>query len=252
MVPSNGCPELIDEDDAMPPTGPLYQVEVDHYPTMKTQRVYPLRVRFPKAPSFGNVTDHPMEGNITVRPIVPGAIVTPSEQSVPLTSIGEQLVFYITPLAYGALPEARLEYSVPTQPVQQLPLNLRGVSQRSTVRSLLLLFIVPMIFFMMRGATSWASSEEAGGYGMRDRLEMLIPGFMPMKQPTIQVAQGVTDLLVLQGGAMVMSFVTAMFFLVLTIVGWNWNRVSKRVEKGAGFSLHHVDTSTPKVKRLTA
>src|SRR5271163_2498335 len=73
------------------------------YPSrMKPQRVYTLIVTTSKA---AKETTEP----VVLRPIIPGALVTPAEQKLDASRAGDKATFAVTPLARGRLPAPRIE-----------------------------------------------------------------------------------------------------------------------------------------------
>src|SRR5262249_29862954 len=102
--------------------------KVRYYNRMKLQRVYPLVVELPR----GRGTAPPAGVGVTVRPIIPGAHVTPLEQKLDVAQPGAQATFSVTPLACGRLSNARVEVHQPGRAPQQIPLRMKSVTQRLT------------------------------------------------------------------------------------------------------------------------
>jgi hypothetical protein len=225
-----------------PPVGALHRLEVEYYRRMKPQRVYTLKVRAEKAPSLGGSNVPPPEGAIVYRPIIPGAIVTPTEHAVSLSNPGETVTFFITPIAFGELPESRIEYSLPGQPGHRLMLPMRGVSHAWTARLLFLLLVLPAILFVVRGARTWATPPEdpKGIGGLTERLRMWIPDGVPLRETMTSIGQGVMDYLVLNGGAIRLSFLLMVILGLSLVISLVRNSVRRGRKSSDGFSLQPI------------
>src|SRR5688572_29933558 len=94
----------------------LPSVEVSYYRRMKLQRVYPFVVRWRKG-----AAPAPRE-KVTLRLLMAGAQVLPTEQTLDAGKPDAQETFYVTPLARGWLRAQRLEILHNGRKVQELPL----------------------------------------------------------------------------------------------------------------------------------
>jgi hypothetical protein len=84
---------------------------------------------------------------VVVRPVIPGAVVTPAEQTLDASGPAREAVFYVTPLALGKIPDARVAV-IPSQGSrQEIPLPMKSLRQRLTLWLLLLTFLVPAFLF---------------------------------------------------------------------------------------------------------
>jgi len=219
-----------------PPVGAMHRLEADYYRRMRPQRVYALRLRVEKAPSMTGVEPPPPAGALVFRPVIAGALVTPAEAAVPLHSPKTEVVFHVTPMAFGELPETRVEYSLPGQPVHALVLPMRGVGHAWAARWLFLFLVVPVLLFALRGAKSWATQENAT-VGTSDRVKVMVPEWAPGRDVLASAAQDFVDFLVLHNGAVRLSFLAIVAFGGLTVWSFLRNRVSRATKSSEGFSL---------------
>jgi hypothetical protein len=123
---------------------PEYTLEASWYCTMKPRRVYPLVVRVP--PGRDSVPlDSPSGVMLTLRPVVPGALVTPAVLHLEVSRPGAQATFHVTPLARGRLPAARVIVLCGSRPVHELPVRMTARTQRAAWLLLLLALVVPAL-----------------------------------------------------------------------------------------------------------
>src|SRR5262245_62103131 len=80
---------------------------------MKPRRIYPLTVEMPTPRKDAETSG--VGTVIVVRPVIAGAQVVPAEQRLDTSEPGNQVTFYITPLARGRLPQARVAVYAPGQ-----------------------------------------------------------------------------------------------------------------------------------------
>jgi hypothetical protein len=114
----------------------LPAMRVRYYRQMKPQRVYTVDVGWQKSAK-------PARGEVTVRLIVAGAQVLPSEQKMDASQPNVRAVFYVTPLAKGWLRNQKLEVLSQGRKVQEIPMASKVVGQRFTWFLLLCTFFVP-------------------------------------------------------------------------------------------------------------
>jgi len=112
------------------------QVLVRFYRRMKLRRVYPLVVGLQQRLSASGTA-------FAVRPLVPGALVTPGELIMDPAKAGTQATFYVTPLARGRLPHARVQLHRQGNLLQEIALPMKAVTQRLTWILLALTILVP-------------------------------------------------------------------------------------------------------------
>jgi hypothetical protein len=114
---------------------------VHFYRRMKLQRVHKLVVQQAASP----LASMPF----IVRPIIPGALVTPVECPLDTSNPKARATFHVTPLARGRLSGARLEVLNLGQVVHEVPLRMKSVTQRATWVLAALTILVPalMLYF---------------------------------------------------------------------------------------------------------
>jgi hypothetical protein len=100
------------------------------------RRVYPLVVSLP-AKASGTA------GAVAVRPLIPGALVTPAELILDSAKSDTQATFYVTPVARGRLPKARVQLHRQGSLLQEVTLPMKAVTQRLTWVLLALTILVP-------------------------------------------------------------------------------------------------------------
>src|SRR5689334_4542121 len=122
-------------DSNLPP------LRVRYYRLMKPNRVSTVEVYWPKSAKLPRDTQ--ARGDLTVRLIVAGAQVLPSEQTMNPAQPGAKAVFYVTPLAKGWLRNEKLEVLSQGRKVQEIPMASKVVSQRLTWFLLFCTFFVP-------------------------------------------------------------------------------------------------------------
>jgi hypothetical protein len=114
---------------------------------MHPQRAYALKVTWEDKP----VSRDKSFPFVVVRPIIPGALVTPAEQTLDTSTAEAEADFYVTPLARGRLRGARVEV-LPAQGGRvDVPLSMKVVRQRLTKVLLLLTFLLPaLVLYIVR------------------------------------------------------------------------------------------------------
>src|SRR5262245_1350863 len=125
------------------PAGP--KLRLRYFKRMKPQRIYPLVV---DAPGVGKGLDGDEDaergGTIVIRPVIAGAQVQPAEQRLELAP-GNQVVFYVNPLAAGRLPRAHVAAVASHQPPETVALGMKAKTQRLAWLLLVLAFLVPIV-----------------------------------------------------------------------------------------------------------
>jgi hypothetical protein len=119
-----------------------YELRVCYYATMKPQRVYPLVVEVVRGQG---AADGPSGVTVTLRPVVPGALVAPAELPLEVARPGAQATFHVTPVAKGRLPEACVRVLHGGRTVQELRTRMTAKTQRTTWVLLLLALILPAL-----------------------------------------------------------------------------------------------------------
>lgn len=108
-------------------TGTKYRFHVRYYRRMRLQHVYPVTVSA-RSVDAGTRTGAP----VTLRAVIPGALVTPAELALDVSDPKAAATFYVTPLARCRLPDARIEVHSHGSPLQRIPLAMRATTQRLT------------------------------------------------------------------------------------------------------------------------
>ncbi len=119
--------------DTLPP------LRIRHFRRMRRQRVYGVTVNWPKGGPKPPLNAPPL----TLRLLMAGAQVVPTEQTLDPHAPADRATFYVTPLAKGWLRNEKLEILVNGRKVQEQRLPGKVVSQRGTLVLLLLTFFVP-------------------------------------------------------------------------------------------------------------
>jgi hypothetical protein len=123
--------------------GASAELKVVYPRRMNPQRVYALTVTATRA----------VKGSaepVVLRPVIPGALVTPAEQKLDVARPGDKVTFAVTPLARGRLPGPRIEVLQDGKPPQNIPLSMKGSTQRLTRLLLLLAILVPALLWYLR------------------------------------------------------------------------------------------------------
>jgi hypothetical protein len=124
--------------------GPKYVLAVDYYGAMKPRRVYPLVVQVPRGK--GAVPADTATGvMVTLRPVVPGALVAPAELPLEISRPGARATFHVTPLARGRLPAARVGIFRDGRQVHEVRTPMKVRSQRLAWAILLLALVLPAL-----------------------------------------------------------------------------------------------------------
>src|SRR5262245_28961059 len=124
--------------------GPL---QVRYYRRMRLQRVYAAVVSWPdrgdRSPPAGTPP-------VTVRLLMAGAQIVPSEQTLDAADPDARATFYVTPLAKGWLRHERLEVLVGGRKVQEVPLPAKVTSQWATIALLILALVIPWFLLSVK------------------------------------------------------------------------------------------------------
>jgi hypothetical protein len=128
-------------------------VVVNYYSRMRVQRVFPLTVDLQATGA--------LSGRVQVRPIIPGALVTPGIREVELGDGGSTLKFSVTPMAWGPLPHARLGLFQNGRHVGNVAIPMKGVRSLDTWLFLLLALLVPAAILFFTNHLDWSRSGGA-------------------------------------------------------------------------------------------
>jgi hypothetical protein len=119
-----------------------YDLRVSYYSRMNLQRVYSLVVEVPRGK--GSVpADGPTGATVTLRPVVPGALVVPAQLPLEVARPGARATFHVTPLVRGRLPEACVRVLMDGQPARELRTRMKVKTQRLAWLLLLLALVLP-------------------------------------------------------------------------------------------------------------
>jgi hypothetical protein len=216
---------------------------------MKPHRVSSVEVYWPKSakPSA--------RGDITVRLIVAGAQVLPSEQTMSAAQADARAVFYVTPLAKGWLRNQKLEILSSGRKIQEIPMATKVVSQRLTWFLLFCTFFVP--WFILNEITYGPMAEISqlpDGRKVHHRVakevERNIRANVPappafLKDTQIEsvlvdspgyVAKGFQELVGVSG-ILPIAYFSAVAFLVLTILSALFHMPKRRTTSGKPIPL---------------
>jgi hypothetical protein len=141
---------------------------------MRPRRVYPLVVEVPRGQGAVPL-EAPTGVFATLRAVVPGAVVAPAEQSLEVSRPGARATFYVTPVARGRLPEARVEIRQEGRPVQEIRTPMAARTQRLAWALLLLALVLPALL------VHWTYSEPLRGQ-VADKRKKIDAGPGPAEQ----------------------------------------------------------------------
>lgn len=109
---------------------------------MKRQKVYTVEVTWQRGKKYPPPAAGTVEP-LTLRLIMAGAQVVPSERQLDPTRPRAKATFYVTPLALGWLKSERIEVLANGKKVQEIKIPSKVVTQRAFWGFLLLAFLVP-------------------------------------------------------------------------------------------------------------
>jgi hypothetical protein len=136
-----------------PPTGSEtlpFDLGASFYRQMKPQRLYPLIVRLRE----NKKRPQSMAGPLHLRPVIPGAIVTPADYTLDESHSQTNPPFFITPLARGRLENARVEVYDQGRLVGTIALPMKAVTQCLTWVLLCLTFAIPYAAYWIATQTN--------------------------------------------------------------------------------------------------
>jgi hypothetical protein len=142
------------------------QLNVRFYAAMKPRRVYPLTVELPRGAAGGHPAGH--VAPLTVKPVVPGAEVTPATQALPMNPAGATVRFQVAPFARGRLCDARVEVYKEGYLVDKINMSMRARTQRFTWFLLLLTILVSGLLYYytvvspLKGEVPYPSALDTG------------------------------------------------------------------------------------------
>jgi hypothetical protein len=135
---------------------------------MKLRRLYPLSVGW--KPVKGAAVDALSPGSVAlvVRPIIPGALVVPAEQTIDPTRPEHPAMFSVTLLGRGRMRGASVEVLQKGRKVQELPLHLKTGGSFLLRALVVLTLVVPLLLLLVKyhpldGGDSGIGRRNAGG-----------------------------------------------------------------------------------------
>ena len=219
-----------------------FRLSVSFPPLLSLQRVEKVRVELaptqPPEPGLVASRKSPLEV-IPLRLDVPGALVTPAHQEIePLLHGPAQVIFYVTPLAEGILPAARLEF-VRSGRTEAIDLPLRARSRRRGLW-IAILVMVPLLLWLPTVSPSLARGL------LERRLLLWLPSDLDVCHLLAHLAQNAYSFQAHQGAQNSLSFWS---LVVLPTGTWAWRllrRLRFRVVHTASFRLPSTaKTNTP-------
>lgn len=246
------------KEPARPPAeSALAPLRVSYYRRMSRQRVYAVTVGWHsrgKAPPPAG----PKVGPVSVRLIMAGAQVIPSEQALNPRRPETSATFYVTPLARGWLRAERLEVIADGRKVHEVRLPTKVVSQRPTWVLLALTLLVPWFLLTYFRYDPLRDGLLTPGQTLERRILENVPefpGFVGENAP--QVASWVEEI-PRQLGAWYdvgqrhvqetpVAFYAAAVLLVLTLLSWVSRRDRRKVIRTGPLPLPRGAADAPAV-----
>jgi hypothetical protein len=167
-VPTKGKPTLTRKEAQPAPResqsseGTPHQVRVRFYRRMKPQRVYPLTVELQRTSSKPAIA-HRTTAPVSLRPCIPGAHVTPPELELKSSQTEAKATFYVTPLARGWLPDARLQLLQQGRVLEEIRLPMKAARQSMTWLLAALTVLIPAALLYLTRVINLSSTGPQGG-----------------------------------------------------------------------------------------
>ncbi len=139
------------EPDVPPPDILLPALVVHLYRSMKRQALYPLVVRWSRS-DYGYGPVGGKNAAVVLRPVVPGALVVPTELLLNAGNPDASATFHVTPLARGRLTGARVEVLHQDRRVQSVGLPMKVYRLSPSALLLALAFLIPLWLIMTSGS----------------------------------------------------------------------------------------------------
>jgi hypothetical protein len=136
---------------------PPLEVVVNFYRRMKMNRVYPMVVELKRTTDKHSLAS---SSPVQIRPVVPGAHVTPALREAHQGNSGAVSTFYVTPLARGRLRDARVGIYQDGRELQEVRLPMKGVTQRMTWTLLALTILLPCLLHYFTTTVDLSQSAE--------------------------------------------------------------------------------------------
>lgn len=145
-------------------------VVVNYYSQMRVQKVFPLSVDLHSIP--GSLT-----GRVQVRPVIPGALVTPGIREVDLGPDGSSLNFSVAAMACGQLKHAQLAIFQDGHHKGNVALEMKGVRQLDSWIFVLFAAVLPALIYFFTTHLDWSRSANVPR-------AMVLPARMPHASDT--------------------------------------------------------------------
>lgn len=143
-------------------------------------------------------------GLVVVRPVIPGALVSPTEQRLELVP-RRQVAFFVTPLAKGELPRARVDVFAPGQPPATIPLGIAVKTQRLALFLVFLAFALPYFLYQAsKGSFTEDLTKDQSGVpdlaGVVNRgLSQDLPPIPIFNRPLASLPKGLNEISIAKG-----------------------------------------------------
>lgn len=229
---------------AQRPENTLPPLQIVYYRRMRCQHVYTFKV------SWSNQErGRPPAGArpLTLRLLMAGAQVVPSENTLDPAKPDAAVSFYITPLAKGHLRGERLEVLLDDRKVQEVRLHSRVPSQRLTLALLVLTFLVPwfLLHYCKYSMLAPRDSKEFQLF-LRTPGELLdlrlkenlpaVPEFVDKNVPIVGTwlddarkhLSAIYERMCLWSADYPLAFYAAVFLLLATLVSWRLHGPKKK------------------------
>jgi len=133
-----------------------YRPVIRYYKRMRLGRTYPLKVAL-SASSPSSVSR--AAGVVLVRPVIAGAVVTPTEATLDLGRSDSSAAFRVTPAARGKLRGAQVQFFCHDRLLGDVNLSMKATRQTLTWVLLCLTIALPLLFQPVFGHDSWTHAS---------------------------------------------------------------------------------------------
>jgi hypothetical protein len=160
--------------------GYLPALAVQYYKRLKRQRLYPLVVRWSRADHV-HVPPTGESSTVVVRPVIPGALIVPTELPLSAAQPDATATFQVTPLARGHLNGARVDVLYQGKQVGTVPLPMNVVRISLSGALLALAFLIPLFLMLTTGNNKLTSATMK----KRKATEQELKSFEGVNAPTL-------------------------------------------------------------------
>src|SRR6266404_7570568 len=227
------------QQSVAPPGAAAFQFSVSHPDRVRLGHVEIVKVCVAPIQPAERVLDVGRKQPIPpcpIRLLVPGAMVTPVEHAVEPSPLGPvEVTFYVTALAKGDLPDARVELFRDGRH-ELLPIVLLSDSPRSFWVGIALAVLISLLLFL---PTCW---PEAAAGGVERVLSDWLPQVPVLSTALAKLGQGFYAFLATTGKSAALSFI-ALAGMLLGMAAWAFIRRPQVVTvAGEEFQLAVVTT----------